>query len=403
MSRTSDHAVEHLEVLGKNASARFRSGQAPNLTDAVISVVKTAGLLPEQVKRVVEFANTDAFLTEFRKEGSHRVIELQGGPANPFAVLQSLNQPAAAHQYDRGTSDYNHPPTEKRASAEHLDHSLREGFQAKTASAEYPFADPLGETYALKQKLASAEEMLTSELSMLEGAFHDLVGRLYDNVKQAALEGVALGDVLQAWTTVPGVTTEHVKVAFAFMSPRLLKERVFHGADALGASLEKFASGRLVNASHPLVEDFSDFCEVLSKLASTRGAREEISKGLGQVNYFLKHAVDPGLIKQVYNVSGAAGKAIGGKAEQAAQVLLGSSSPHAATVGKVVHKAVEHLPTAAAAVGANELRRNLNHSPTYQGAKNTALSVVPGTPQYQQREYELAAGNGAGGGYPMGY
>lgn len=402
MSRSSGHSAEHLEVLGKNASARYRSGQASTLTEAVIDVVKTAGLLPEQVKRVVEYANTDAFLTEFRKEGSHKVVELAGGPASPFAVLQSLNQPASAVQYDRGTSDYDHPPPEKRASAEAMDHSLRETFRTE-ASTAYPYANPLGEAYALKQKLASVEETMTGQLTMLEGALHDMTERLYHNVKQAALEGAHLGDVVQAWATAPGVTVDHVKLAFAFVSPRLLKERVFPGADAIGASIEKYASSGIVNPAHPLVTDFEEFCEVVSKLASIRAVREEVSSGLGRLDYFLKHAAaDPGLIGQIYGATGRAGKMLGSGAERATQVLLGPASPHAATVGKVVHKAVEHLPTAAALVGANEARRSLAYNPTFQGAKNTALSVVPGTTQYQQREYELQAG-GQGFQMPMGY
>lgn len=397
MSRQS---AEHLEVLGKNASARFRSGQAATLTDAVIDVVKTAGLLPEQVKRVVEYANTDAFLTEFRKEGSSKVVNIAGGPASPFAVLQSLNQPASTH-YDRGVSDYNHPPPEKRASAEGMDRSLREAFQVESP-AEYPYANPLGEAYALRQKLAAAEGTMTGQLTMLEGAFGDLLGRLYNGVKQAALEGVALGDIVQAWTASPGATAEHMKLAFSFVSPRLLKDQIFRGADAVGASLEKFAAGKIVNPEHPLVVDFGEFCEVVTKLASIRAAREEITSGIGQLDYFLKSAVaaDPGLIRQVYGATGKAGKVLGAGAERVAQTLLGPSSPHAAVVGNVVHKAVEHLPTMGALVAANEARRSLKYNPTYQGVKDTALSVVPGTPQYQQRDMELAAGNFQ---MPMGY
>lgn len=401
----SKHAAEHLEVLGKNASARYRAGQASTLTEAVIDVVKTAGLLPEQVKRVVEYANTDAFLTEFKKEGSNKVVELAGGPASPFAVMQSLNQPVRAHEYDRGTSDYDHPPTEKHASAEGMDRSLREGFRVE-APAEYPYENPFGEAYALQQKLASTEATLTGQLTMLEGAFHDMLDRLYSNVKQAALEGVPLGDVVQAWASSAGAETPHVKLAFSFMAPKLIEDRVFRGGDAVGASLEKFATGRLVNPAHPLVTDFEEFCEVVSKLASTRAARAEISSGLGQINYFLKHASaapDPGLIKRVYDASGHLGENYAKPAaEWVTKKLMGPASPAVQTVGELAHGAVKHVPTAAALVGANEVRRNLKHSPAFQGVKDTALSVVPGTPQYQQREYELQAG---GGGFqmPMGY
>jgi hypothetical protein len=211
-----------------------------------------------------------------------------------------------------------------------------------------------------------------------------------------------LGDVVQAWATAPEATPEHVKVAFMFLSPRLLKDRIFSGGDALGASLEKFAAQRLVNTEHPLVVDFGEFCEVATKLASLRGARQEIASGLGRINHFLKHAVDQGLIRQVFNATGSAGKVLGAGAERGAKVLLGPNSPHARSIGNAVHKTVEYSPAVGAAVAANEVRRSLKHNPTFQGVKDTALSVVPGTPQYQQREMELASGGG-GFAMPMGY
>ncbi len=69
-------AAEDLEVFGKQASARWSEGHAKNLSEAVIETVKHAHLSPQQVQRVIEFANTDAFLKEFKKEGSeHKYID----------------------------------------------------------------------------------------------------------------------------------------------------------------------------------------------------------------------------------------------------------------------------------------------------------------------------------------
>ena len=69
-------AGEHLEVLGKHASARWQRGDCSTLSDAVVETVKHAGLAPEQVRRVVEFANQDAYLSEFKKGASpHRIVD----------------------------------------------------------------------------------------------------------------------------------------------------------------------------------------------------------------------------------------------------------------------------------------------------------------------------------------
>lgn len=91
---------EHLEVLGKQAASKWATGEHPTLADAVLEQVKEAGLSPEQVKRVVEFANTDAYLTEFKKEGAnHRFVDFgRSGPADPAEVLKSLNLGAGARR-----------------------------------------------------------------------------------------------------------------------------------------------------------------------------------------------------------------------------------------------------------------------------------------------------------------
>lgn len=52
----------------------------------------------------MEFANTTAYLTEFRKEGmGHKYIDFgEGGPANPSTVLQDLNDGGGGTVFDTG-------------------------------------------------------------------------------------------------------------------------------------------------------------------------------------------------------------------------------------------------------------------------------------------------------------
>ena len=52
-----------LELLGKNAASLYVEGKARNLTEAVRSIVKEAELNSEQLKRVCEYANREAFRT----------------------------------------------------------------------------------------------------------------------------------------------------------------------------------------------------------------------------------------------------------------------------------------------------------------------------------------------------
>ncbi len=90
--------------MGKSAAERWSVGAYPSLHEAVVGTVKCARLSPEQVRRVVEFANTTAYLTEFRKEGmGHKYIDFgEGGPANPSTVLQDLNDGGGGTVFDTG-------------------------------------------------------------------------------------------------------------------------------------------------------------------------------------------------------------------------------------------------------------------------------------------------------------
>lgn len=409
-----DVSGEHLEVLGKNAASMWADGRVKTLNDAVVATVKHAGLSPEQVKRVVEFTNTDAYLREFRKEGSaHKVIDFgTGGPASPSVVLQDLNDGGGGSVFDPGTGDYHQPPRSKVASARGAgalektasagDDRAEQAFAAMfgAVDAPLPAAEPLSHTLELRDKLAQAFDTSTSQITMLEGMFDELVGRCFHNVKQASLSGHALSEVVQIWQDV-APSEEHVKIAFTALIPRLVDNGVFPTGEAVAESLQKVASVGVVNEEHPLVSDFKDFCETLSKLAETRDEQVEVGEGLAQVNFFLKSAAsDKGLLLKGLGALDRAGNFAGKAGERAGEVLLGAGKGKAVgTAARVGTKYV--LP----AVGAHEVyRRTLKHNPGFQAVKQTALGAIPGTEEYNQKEYELALrGQGMGGMMGGGY
>ena len=136
---------EELEVFGKAAASRFMCGDADSLNDAVVETVKQAALSPEQVRRVIEFANTAAYLQEFKKEGAtHKYIHFDGGPASPTEVLKDLNDGGGGTVFDRGSADYFQPPPNTKTAAARLLESNREvlvkvaaaGFTAPLQSAK---------------------------------------------------------------------------------------------------------------------------------------------------------------------------------------------------------------------------------------------------------------------------
>ena len=376
---------EHLEVLGKQAAARWSAGQYPTLTEAVTQTVKQAQLSPEQVKRVIEFANTGAFLAEFSKEGSqHRVIEFAGGPADPSAILKDLNDGGGGSVFDRGTLDYDTPPSETKTASAGDDYALEQAFVREDVPMVQ--ANPLGEIVDLQDKLASAADHCGSELISLEVMYADLADRMYGQVKQAALGGLGLGEILQAWEEVmPG--PEYVKVAFELMTPRLLREEVFFDVDAMQASVDKTASAKMVNLEHPLVVEFQEFCQVLTKMAELRGAHADIQNCLEQCQAFMKAASLTEMAGKAWGGVTGASKAVGG----AAQAAIGGAP------GAVVGKAVQYAPHAAGALGAMEVYTHMANSqnPVAKGVRGAAQLVAqntPGTTQRAQHKWEIQNG-----------
>lgn len=299
---------EELETYGKHAAAKYLCGSC-TLHDAVVETVKSAGLSPEQVKRVVEFANTDAFIREFKKEGAHnKYVVFDGGPADFSDVLKDLNDGGGGSVFDRGLADYAHSPTVVKTSAvrssprngqgmekaahavvfsSEADDVLAEAFKIEEYAEKLAYARPLEDVEDLRDKLASARDAATYELSMLEGTLLDVSEEMYQHVKQAALAGVPLGHVVHAWHAVLSPAPELVKAAFAEIGPRLVEEGVVDGWDALGSSLEKTAGVRVVaNEASSIVRSFAAYGDTLNKLAEVRATRDECMSGLEQLRSF---------------------------------------------------------------------------------------------------------------------
>jgi len=376
---------EHLEVLGKHAADTWQLGGVSTLTEAVVQTVKHAGLAPEQVKRVVEFANTHAYLTEFKKEGTpHKVVDFGvGGPADAAEALRDLNDGGGGSVYDRGTLDYEQPPLDAKMASPRAERELDVLFGNK--AAPLPFEEPFAEALEVRDKLSAVSDHLHSEMSGLETMYADLADRLYQQVKQAALSGTPLTDICRSWEEV-SPTDEYVKAAFALFSPRLLRDGVFPSPQVMIASIDKVASAGLVNREHPLVTEFGEFCEVLSKLAEIRAAREEVRESLGQMTALLKQASVGGAYGKVRDAANWAAEPVGKAVGKAVKVVAGESARGAA------EWATKNAPLGAALVGANEVRRHLQYGPVGRQVTDAVLKRVPMTPQYNANTYNIATG-----------
>jgi hypothetical protein len=398
-SNAKPHTGEELEVLGKQAAQRYLTGDS-NLTSAVVETVKKAGLSPEQVKRVVEFANTHAYLTEFRKEGAHHVVEFDGGPADASVILKDLNDGGGGTVFDRGDGDYNMPPpgTSKTASRNEdrlgiENTKLAEAFGV--GEVHLPYAEPLQESYELRDKLASAYDVCSSELSALETVFMDVCDNLYNEVKQASLNGTPLGHLLAAWQPVTS-NAENIKLAFQMLTPRLIERGIFPSREAMSDSFMQTKVAGIVNEKHPLVVHYVDFCDCLEKMAHLREASDELAANLDTMNTFLKHAVSrvaqlagQALGKGVAAVPKAVGAVTRGAAKLAPEVETALGGGKA---GRLAGTAVKYAPHAVGALVAEDMYQRAKYNPAGRAAKNFVMSRVPYTAENQMRQYQMQMG-----------
>ncbi|HEU4534223.1 MAG TPA: hypothetical protein VFS00_08895 [Polyangiaceae bacterium] len=371
---------EELEVLGKRAASLWSSGRAPTLSDAVVEAVKHASLSTEQVKRVIEFANTEAYLGEHRRMGgSDRVVDFgRGGPASPSDVLPDLRDGGGGGENVTLGYDYSEAP--KTASAL-PDEALWELF--RSSGGEDPHAEPLAEAVALRAKLAGDYGQATTELSSVRVLLDGLGRHLGEQVKQAAYAGHPLSQVVGAWSAVS--TPGAVKRAFAAVVDGLVGT-AFRTYEDVAGDLEKSAA-KCPPLPPDLVFDYVDYCLLLEKEAELEARASAMGEGAAELTEFLKSAAaGPGALARAGAALNTAGRAAGRGGEAVGEFLLGPGKGRG--VGRAAEIGTKYvLP----AVAANEAyRATLKHNPAAQTARRAVLSAIPGTQEYNERDYQLA-------------
>lgn len=395
---------EELEIFGKYAAKLYLAGQCGTLSESVVEAVKTAGLGPEQVRRVVEFANTSAYLEKFASAGpEHKVVTFKGGPASFPDVIRDLNDGSGGSVFDKAAAasfaDYALPPPDAALLASNnllrlglLDTKLAQAFEVN--EIPIPYAEPLREAADMKDKLAGIYDEARYELSGLETRYMDVCDLLFQQVKQASLEGVPLGHVIQVWGTVTE-DPQFYKVAFEMLAPRLVENTVFETAVAIAESLEKTAGVGMINPDHPMVGIFTDFCETLAKMAAYREAQNEVAEQLDVLSTFLTKASGVGsAVREALteHVPKAWRAATGLAARASKPVSEFATDLGGETAGRLAGGAVKYAPHLAAGLAAEELYQRAKNQPGVQAVKNFTMARVPYTHQNMMRQYNLQMG-----------
>lgn len=258
----SGRAVDpsHLESLGKTA-ARFAETGDLSLTDAVVQTVGREELNPEQVRRVVEYANTEAFNRKFAStSGSMRAVHIDGGPADPVDVLQALNNAARPREVVVDSFEYSMPPDfGKESSIDFLNVDRTVGGVMKDVSD-------------LRHQLMAAHDELTQGTEASKAAMNSHLTELADHVKRASLQGAAPSDILAAWSQV---SPEMAKLAFD-------RTKSFMRSDNVKVA------GRSINPAHPVVQQFCSFVKSASSYASHHDALMSTERELVKVSSWLQ-------------------------------------------------------------------------------------------------------------------
>lgn len=251
-----------LESMGKMA-ANLAESAGLSMTDAVVKTVERAKLNQEQVRRVTEFANIEAFNKKFAAlSGTTRAVHIDGGPADPIMVVQSLNDAARPQEVVVDSLEYSMPPDlMKSASAGVFDFT-----PVRTR------AGAVGEVCALQSKLSAAHDQLVQSVEAAKERLSEAFVELVEQVKSASAGGATPREIYEAWSKID---EDVAKVAYR------------KSAGAMNSSNVKVA-GRYINPSSRVVTLFRDLVKEAKSAEAHGRALSEVETELGRVSAWLR-------------------------------------------------------------------------------------------------------------------
>jgi len=229
-------------------AAELYSAGAP-LTDAVIQVIKGEPVNAHHIQRTCEFANHAAYQKEWKKGGDVRIIEFDGGLADPKDVARALGKQAAKVPT---MSDYTQKPTGKAKEVVRED-PLEAAFRLpkeKVAAVKNP-----PDLAQLQTNVARLQNFFRPKLAKASLNCEEASRTLVREVRSAIMNGEAMNKIASAWNAVGDLAT--VKAAIDIVRPVCEMDL---GEQGFEMELAKTASSdREPNPDHPLMIAFSEF------------------------------------------------------------------------------------------------------------------------------------------------
>lgn len=251
-------SAESLVHLGKTAASTAETSGI-SLTDAVVRAIGMTKLNEQQVRRVVEAANHEAFHQKYAAMDSRmRVVDLEGGPADLNAVTERLALLAAPQKVAAYRNDYVLGPQYPVHSSGPYVPTM-----SKTAALE-------GVT-ELKERLHATHEELTGQVAAKQASVESSIHRVTHHVRQALADGAYYEDIAKAWGHYnPKYATE---LASSFSLPK--------------APPGVKTASREIPRDHPICVAFANFVKVAQEYEEVCTAVRDVEKELVRIDDFL--------------------------------------------------------------------------------------------------------------------
>jgi hypothetical protein len=277
---TAPLSAESLEMMGKQAANHYLEYGLPLARGIAKLASEHPDINSDQIKRVVEFANTAVHL------GLHDKNKKAGAsdsyPQFDLADARPTRLPPVSVEYSRRHQ------TEKLSSAT-SDAIMADLF--KTAAPEEPSYTKdsvIDDVMGVKSDLTSLKEHIQHSAQELDVLFKTASEEFYELSKRHLLEGGPFADIVAA-ARVPGVSYEKVAAALQPHVTRLIKEKVASPQE-LRDGVEGFekVAHRVLNPAHPLVTSFRAILSSDQEIEKVAVALREVDVELDRVSNFVR-------------------------------------------------------------------------------------------------------------------
>ena len=275
---------EMLEVFGKQAANMYLDDGVA-LNEAVVKVASAHDdISPEQVKRIVEFANTATYLAlhDKNKTSGAKTSYPQFALADPGRVIQDMSDGARPTVITPVDREYGLQPEKEKISSvdDPREAALAEMFgvtKEKTAEIDFSKQTAIDEVFAAKDMLVGLRDNLCHSAEQFDLMQKEAEAEFYDRAKRGYLAGGSVGDIFKA-VEATGAGQDTINEVLLPVVTGFMKEKVSTAEKMKGElqGLEKLAH-RIVDPFHPMVK-------AAGTIISCGIEKEKIAAGLEQVD-----------------------------------------------------------------------------------------------------------------------